>query len=163
MNVKEAIAAIGHSYTEITGLCCYFVQDEIEISSAKEKNFFCKCLKTSQSALEHCEECTLENYKQALNSNKVQTYSCHAGLVKWSVPVVMKDVKGVIISEGVISKRQIEESNTWIEYLSKKYNIDANVLLKIYNQVKQMTEEQVNQSIHLLEALIDYYRTQIDE
>ena len=42
---KEAIKKVMDAYYHITGLRCYFVQDETEISSAKEKNFFFKCLK----------------------------------------------------------------------------------------------------------------------
>ena len=83
---KEAIQKVMDAYYHITGLRCYFVQDETEISSAKEKNFFCKCLKTSSSALRQCDECTFENYTGALKSNEPQKYACHAGLVKWSVP-----------------------------------------------------------------------------
>ena len=67
---KEAIQKVMDAYYHITGLRCYFVQDETEISSAKEKNFFCKCLKTSSSALRQCDECTFENYTGALKSNE---------------------------------------------------------------------------------------------
>ena len=77
---KEAIKKVMDAYYHITGLRCYFVQDETEISSAKEKNFFCKCLKTSSSALRQCDECTFENYTAALKSNEPQKYACHAGL-----------------------------------------------------------------------------------
>ena len=63
---EEAIQKVMDAYYHITGLRCYFVQDETEISSAKEKNFFCKCLKTSSSALRQCDECTFENYTGAL-------------------------------------------------------------------------------------------------
>ena len=36
---KEAIKKVMDAYHQITGLRCYFVQDETEISSAKEKNW----------------------------------------------------------------------------------------------------------------------------
>lgn len=65
---EEAIQKVMDAYYHITGLRCYFVQDETEISGAKEKNFFCKCLKTSSSALRQCDECTFENYTGALKS-----------------------------------------------------------------------------------------------
>ncbi len=165
MNAMEAIYKAMDAYHEITGLHSYFVQDETDIvsASAKEKNFFCKCLKTSSSALKHCDECTVENYTQALQSMKVQTYSCHAGLVKWSVPVEVKGLTGVIISEGVISKQQIKESEDWISYLSEKYNVSKSILLENYHQVKQMTEEQVDRSIQLLKDILAYYASIISE
>lgn len=165
MNAMDAINKAMNAYNEITGLHSYFVQNEADIvsASAKEKNFFCKCLKTSTSALKHCDECTVENYTQALQSNKVQTYSCHAGLVKWSVPVNIKGLKGVIISEGVISKQQVEESQDWISYLSEKYNVSKSILLENYNQVVQMTEEQVDRTIQLFQDILSYYASTVDE
>lgn len=156
MNENQSIQNIMNAYSSITGLNCYFVQDAQEISSAKEKNFFCKCLKTSASALMSCESCTFENYEQALSSLKSQTYSCHAGLVKWSVPVIFKDVQGVIISEGVISSQQAKESQSWIQYLSETYNVSRSILLENYKSVRVMTEQEVDESIHLLEAIVAY-------
>ena len=146
-----------------TGLHSYFIQSKNDITdSAKERNFFCKCLKTSASALKQCDECTVENYTMALESKKVQTYSCHAGLVKWSVPVRINEVTGVIISEGVISKRQVEESEDWINYLAEKYNVSKTILMKNYSNVREMTEEQVDQAIALFgKALLRYYKTEV--
>lgn len=154
---KEAIKRVMDAYHQITGLRCYFVQDEAEISSAKEKNFFCKCLKTSSSALRQCDECTFENYTGALNSNKVQKYACHAGLVKWSVPVSIEDVKGVIVSEGVITKQQGLEAESWVSHLAETYNVSRPILLHNYTKVVVMNEQQVEESIRLMQDLLKYY------
>ena len=77
MNAMEAIYKAMDAYYDITGLHSYFVQDESDIisASAKEKNFFCKCLKTSTRALKHCDDCTVENYTQALQSMKEASIS----------------------------------------------------------------------------------------
>lgn len=162
MKELEAINKVMEAYHTITGLNSYFIQEQNEINdSAKEKNFFCKCLKTSTSALKQCDECTVENYTMALASKKVQTYSCHAGLVKWSVPVNINGLDGVIISEGVISQRQHEERVGWIDYLSEKYNVSRSILLENYSKVREMTEEEVDRSIDLLKCLLAYYSAQI--
>lgn len=162
MKELQAIDKVIEAYYDITGLHSYFIQSKNDITdSAKERNFFCKCLKTSASALKQCDECTVENYTMALESKKVQTYSCHAGLVKWSVPVRINEVTGVIISEGVISKRQVEESEDWINYLAEKYNVSKTILMKNYSNVREMTEEQVDQVIALLESLVAYYKTEV--
>ena len=165
MNAMEAIYKAMDAYYDITGLHSYFVQDESDIisASAKEKNFFCKCLKTSTRALKHCDDCTVENYTQALPSMKVQTSSCHAGILKWSVPVDVNGLTGVIVSEGVISKQQIKESDDWIGYLAEKYNVSRTILLENYHQIKEMTEEQVNCSIQLLEDILSYYASVVSE
>lgn len=159
---NEAIKHVMDAYHQITGLRCYFVQDETEISSAKEKNFFCKCLKTSSSALRQCDECTIENYTGALNSNEVQKYACHAGLVKWSVPVSLKDVKGVIVSEGVITKQQSLEAKDWVQHLAETYNVSRPILMHNYTKVVVMNEKQVEKSIQLMQDLLQYYKAVIE-
>lgn len=163
MKELQAINRVMEAYQGITGLRCYFIKDKGDISdSAKEKNFFCKCLKTSSTALKQCDECTIANYTAALESKKPQTYACHAGLVKWSVPVEINDVSGVIISEGVISKTQVEEREEWIEYLAEKYNVSKSILMENYSNVREMTESQVDLSIRLLESLVTYYTTEVE-
>ena len=159
---KEAIKKVMDAYYHITGLRCYFVQDETEISSAKEKNFFCKCLKTSSSALRQCDECTFENYTAALKSNEPQKYACHAGLIKWSVPVSLAGVKGVIVSEGVITKQQGLEAEDWVNHLAETYNVSRSILLHNYTKVVVMNEQQVEESIELMQDLLKYYKAVIE-
>ncbi|WP_305152207.1 PocR ligand-binding domain-containing protein [uncultured Dubosiella sp.] len=162
----DSLTAIQYAmdfYYEITGLRSYFVQGVDEVDSAKEKNFFCKTLKLSSKALDHCDACTLENYTNALSKNEIQMYSCHAGLVKWSVPVEFPDAKGVIISEGVISSQQVADKNQWIDYLVEKYNLPRNILMENYEHIVEMTEKQVDDSVKLLCALLEYYRTLCEE
>lgn len=162
MTSLEAIQKAMDYYYQITGLRSYFVQDIGEVDSAKEKNFFCKCIKLSQDALEHCEECTMENYTNALGNNEIQMYSCHAGLVKWSIPVDFDDVKGVIVSEGVITSQQIEDKEKWIDYIVEKYDLPKDIMMENYEVIAQMTEQEVNDSITLLQSLLSYYKTLTD-
>ena len=53
MNVKDAIVKAMQEYRKITGLRSYLIQDVDDINSAAERNYFCKCLKTSARALKH--------------------------------------------------------------------------------------------------------------
>lgn len=69
---------------------------------------------------------------------------------------MFKDVQGVIISEGVISSQQVKESQSWIQYLSETYNVSRSILLENYKSVRVMTEQEVDESIHLLEAIVAY-------
>lgn len=159
MDSLTAIQRAMDFYYEITGLRSYFVQGVNDVDSAKEKNFFCKTLKMSSKALDHCEACTLENYTNALNNHEIQMYSCHAGLVKWSIPVEFPGVTGVIVSEGVISSQQVADKDNWIDYLVEKYNLPRNILMENYEHVVEMTEKEVDESVKLLVALLDYYRS----
>ena len=53
MNTKDAIIKAMEEYQRITGLRSYLIQDVDDINSAAERNYFCKCLKTSARALKH--------------------------------------------------------------------------------------------------------------
>lgn len=159
MDSLTAIQRAMDFYYEITGLRSYFLQGVNDVDSAKEKNFFCKTLKMSSKALDHCEACTLENYTNALNNHEIQMYSCHAGLVKWSIPVEFPGVTGVIVSGGVISSQQVADKDNWIDYLVEKYNLPRNILMENYEHVVEMTEKEVDDSVKLLVALLDYYRS----
>ena len=56
MNVKDAIVKAMQEYRQITGLRSYLIQDVDDINSAAERNYFCKCMKTSARALKHSKE-----------------------------------------------------------------------------------------------------------
>ena len=63
METKEIIKHALKDYQNITGLRSYVVYDNTVIQSASEKNYFCKCLKSSSKALKKCEECTEEHMR----------------------------------------------------------------------------------------------------
>lgn len=156
MNLKDALNRTMDEYRSITGLRSYLITDSTEIKSASERNYFCKCLKSSGSALKKCEECTQETYNNALQINDECIYSCHAGLIKWAVPVNCGEYHAVIVSEGIIAEKQKEEADHWAEYLSKEYTLPKDMIKQNFEIVATMNEEQMNASIKLLKDLISY-------
>ena len=104
----------------------------------------------------------MNRYTGALKSNEPQKYACHAGLIKWSVPVSLADVKGVIISEGVITKQQGLEAEDWVNHLAETYNVSRPILLHNYTKVVVMNEDQVEESIELMQDLLKYYKAVIE-
>ncbi|MBP3853010.1 MAG: PocR ligand-binding domain-containing protein [Erysipelotrichaceae bacterium] len=163
MNVIQAIKKAREEYTRICGLNTYFVRDLSEVNDAKEKNYFCKCLKMSGKACDLCEQSEKENYSMALQSEKVQSFACHAGLVKWSVPVDINGYKGVIVSEGVITQAQVDEKEHWMETLSEDYNVSKAILMDHYDSIRVMNEDEAQLSIRLLQELLRWYSLQIKE
>ena len=81
-------------------------------------------------ALKKCEECTQETYENARSIDHECVYSCHAGLIKWAVPVKRGDFHCVIVSEGVLAMKQMEDADKWAKYLSREYQLDEAMLLK---------------------------------
>lgn len=156
MNILESLKSAMQEYREITGLRSYLILDSTEIKSASERNYFCKCLKSSSAALKKCEECTQEYYNEARNANEECIYSCHAGLIKWAVPVNCDDFHCVIISEGILAQQQLEDAEVWSGYLSSEYDLPKEMIKNNLNKMVVMNEEQMNASIKLLKDLVAY-------
>lgn len=157
METKDVVKRVLEDYQKITGLRSYVVFDKAAIQSASEKNYFCKCLKLSSKALAKCEECTEETYVNAISINKECIYSCHAGLIKWAVPVNHHDFHCVIVSEGILAKKQWEEADMWAAYLSSEYHVSKELMLETFKSNKTMNEDQMMSSIQLLKDLLRYH------
>lgn len=159
MEPKEIIKKALDDYHRITGLRSYVIDDETEVQSASEKNYFCKCLKISGKALKMCEQCNYENYNDARTLDDVRTYSCHARLIKWAFPVHRDDFHCVIMSEGILGQKQFEEANSWAKDLANIFELNEEMLLRNFKAIQTMDESQMNASMSLLKELIAYYFT----
>lgn len=157
MTIQEALKQAMEDYRVLTGLRSYLLLDNKEIQSASERNYFCKCLKLSSQALKKCEECTSEYFNEARKAKKECIYSCHAGLIKWAVPVHCDDFHCVIISEGILAQRQKEDAEQWATYLNKEFDLSKDMLKRNIEIVTTMNEEQMDASIKLLKDLVDYH------
>lgn len=163
MELKQVVLKALEDYKRITGLRGYALFDNTEIQSASERSFFCKCLKLSSKALRKCDECMDETYSNARTINHECIYSCHAGLIKWALPINHASFHCVIISEGILAKKQREEAASWAKYLAKEYDLNEQMLLRNYGHVMTMNEDQMHASIELLKSLIAYYFTIYDK
>lgn len=157
MDAKLVLKNVLDDYHKITGLRSYIVYDLGDIQSASEKNYFCKCLKLSGKALAKCEECTKETFSETQDINKECIYSCHAGLIKWAIPVNQEQIRCVVVSEGILAKKQREEANAWANYLAKEYQLNEEMLLRNFKIIKTMNEAQMKASIELLKDLVQYH------
>ena len=96
METKEIIKHALKDYQNITGLRSYVVYDNTVIQSASEKNYFCKCLKSSSKALKTCEECTEETYENARKIDHIPVMQVSSnGRYRYSVEIstVLSSVK----------------------------------------------------------------------
>lgn len=157
MEAKIVLKKVLEEYQRITGLRSYVVYNPGDIQSASEKNYFCKCLKMSSKALKKCEECTKETFSETQTIDSECIYSCHAGLIKWAVPVNTEEIRCVVVSEGILSNKQKEEADEWAKYLAKEYQLNEEMLLRNFKIIQTMNEAQMKASIELLKDLIQYH------
>lgn len=162
MELKAGLEKAMQDFKMITGLRCYLVFDKGDLNSPSERNFFCKSLKTSGKALKICEECALEAYDIILASKKEFVYSCHAGLIKWAMPVIIDDeIKSIIVVEGVLNRKQLEESDKWTEYLSSEYDVSPVTIKNTFEVITVMDEKELHASVQLLKDLVNYQLSKI--
>lgn len=159
MEFHEAVETALREYQHITGLRGYLIKNAGDLDSASERNYFCKCLKTSNKALSMCKECAAENFQEAISKPGENIYCCHAGLIKWTLPVQLDQQKCVIVMEGVLSKKQLEESGEWAKYLEKTYHVDASLMERTLKFVKVMDGPELDAGIALMKHLLTYYLT----
>ena len=67
------------------------------------------------------------------------------------------DFHCVIVSEGVLAMKQMEDADKWAKYLSREYQLDESMLLKNFKVIQTMDEDQMNASIELLKDLLSYH------
>lgn len=158
MEINKSIQNAMNDYQKITGLRSYMVLNKEDLNSPSEKNYFCKCLKISTKAVKLCEECAAEAIDIILKTKKEYIYSCHAGIIKVAIPVVVNgEIVSIVIVEGILNSKQLESSDQWAQYLSNEYDVSASIMKKTFETVTVMNERELNASIKLLHDLIDYH------
>ena len=62
----------------------------------------------------------------------------------------------------VITKQQGLEAEDWVNHLAETYNVSRPILLHNYTKVVVMNEDQVEESIELMQDLLKYYKAVIE-
>lgn len=158
MEIKEILDRVIEDYRKITGLRSYMVLSKDDLNSASEKNYFCKCLKTSSKAVKLCEQCAVEALDIIAEKKNAYSYSCHAGVIKVAVPVLVdSQMKAAIVVEGILNRKQLEESDKWTEYLNQEYNVSPSIVKNTFEAITVLNEKELAASIQLLKDLINYH------
>lgn len=158
MNLKLTLEKAINDYKKITGLRSYLIFSKEDLNSAAERNYFCKCLKISSKAMAQCENCAVDAFDNILNTKKEYIYSCHAGVIKFAIPVLIQDeVKAIIVAEGILNKKQLEESDKWVKYLSEQYDVAAATIKNTFEVITVFNEKELKASVRLLKDLVDYH------
>ena len=67
-----------------------------------------------------------------------------------------------MLQQGVITKQQGLEAEDWVNHLAETYNVSRPILLHNYTKVVVMNEDQVEESIELMQDLLKYYKAVIE-
>ena len=64
-------------------------------------------------------------------------------------------MKAAIVVEGILNRKQLEESDQWTEYLNQEYNVSPSVVKNTFEAITVLNEKELAASIQLLKDLIE--------
>lgn len=71
--------------------------------------------------------------------------------------MIQDEVKAIIVAEGILNKKQLEESDKWVKYLSEQYDIAAATIKNTFEVITVFNENELKASVKLLKDLVDYH------
>lgn len=124
-----------------------------EVDRGNAVNEFCELVHSTEEGRKRCvqSDCTL--IKKCMQSNKVETHVCHAGLVDIAMPINYRSE-----TVGYMLLGQMR-SNTDFDQVYKKVadlNIDYNEIKAAYESMIISSEERVKSVLNIAEMLTQY-------
>lgn len=151
---EETFQKILKQFAYATGLATVMVDIHgEEMSEHYNFNDFCNLMRQKPEYRERCEKCDLFGGLEALKSNKVAPYKCHAGLVDIAVPVIIKNqLVGFILSGQVLVEKvpfhSIYPASDWRKHPD---------LVSEFNKLKASSPKQIENAAELLKILTEHY------
>lgn len=148
MKVFEEIMA---SWAQATGLATVAIDADGEyISECYNFTDFCtKYTRTSKEGLARCRRCDRECKG---------VYKCHAGLVDFSVDLIVDDeVVGSVIGGQVLAQEPTRQDETFIRRVAREIGVSEDHYVEAYRKVPVRSEETIHASARLLGQVLNHY------
>ncbi len=153
---KNELITLMKSFCLITGVrIVIFSNDGNEILSYPEKGHsFCLEMQKNCLFAEACEKSNHMYFNKAMESNDIQLYHCHAGLVEISIPL---SINNQIIGYAMLG--QITDINDYTELKKivsskvKKYKMDISNKLE---DIMFLSKDKIDACSYLLNACVSY-------
>lgn len=120
----------------------------------KQSNFsdFCgKCIRGSKLGLKRCMECDSYGGNKAKELKKPVIYKCHAGLIDFASPIIIKDkIVGCFLCGQVLDEKPDEEK---FKTMAKELGIDEEEYLTALRKVKIIPYEKIEYTANFLYEL----------
>ncbi len=110
----DTLQRIQDAFSDMTGVAA-LTTDENGMAVTQGSNFseFCmKYTRTSKLGCTRCEQCDQFGATMALEEGKSVVYYCHAGLMDFAAPIMVKDeLVGCFIGGQVLTKPPVPQKN----------------------------------------------------
>lgn len=155
-NLKDSIKAINdiiYDFSCATELATVLVDVRgNEISPRVNFSEFCNKIRSNKEYLNVCINCDRLGGANSLKENKAFCYTCHAGLVDFSVPIIKKGNLLGFIQCGQVKVKNNVISN--IEHFSRDISRQDNELKVLHGQIKTVSLNKMLSSAKMISRLL---------
>ncbi|MDD7642294.1 MAG: PocR ligand-binding domain-containing protein [bacterium] len=129
------------------GLCC---SDGSFITSSRIINPFCEeYIKKAPEGKRRCDACDRENATRCCDTGKAALYICHAGLIDFSVPIVVEGKQYGFLIGGQVTTRALTRAQT--DTIADEIGIDKDELYAVSKTIPIVSQVQIDQAVEDVE------------
>lgn len=118
---------------------------------------FCKLIRTSKEGYKRCMKCDAEGGKKSTLLKKPVIYTCHAGLIDLSSPIIVNDIHfGAMLCGQVVVKDNNQKNLIDLEKLSSELNLPIDKLEAALTHVKSLKYSKIAASADFLSLFTNF-------
>lgn len=150
---KEIITDIAYDFSEATGLAVLVVDIHgNEISPQFNFTPFCEQIRSYENLKNICQKCDMCGGIESLRQNKTNFYRCHAGLVDFSIPLI---IKGTLMGFVQCGQARVNNHFDFPEIIQINSNeIISSQLQDMYLSIPMLKSSKILSSAEILQKII---------
>lgn len=148
---KKFLQEFQANFAQTTGLACVILDKNGFITEPSNFTDFCLMMKGDEKIKNICSKCDLEKREIGFEKHEPFSYTCHAGLTNFMVPIVVQNQTIALIVAGQIFTKSPEE--TFYKQLAKEYSVDEKEYLKKVKMIKISTKNKLDAASKLLSQI----------
>lgn len=145
---KEFLQEFQDNFAKTTGLACVILNEEGFITEPSNFCDFCLFMKGNKKIYSVCSKCDLEKREIGFKSKVPFTYTCHAGLTNFMVPIVVNNQTIALIVAGQTFTESPDEN--LYKQLAKDFELNEKKYLKKVESIKISSKEKIEAAKNLL-------------
>lgn len=145
---KQFLQEFQDNFSKTTGLSCVTLDKDGFITEPSNFSDFCLFMKGNEKINKVCSKCDLEKRELGFKSKQPFTYTCHAGLTNFMVPIVLNNQTVALIVAGQTLTQELDED--LYKQLAKDFGINEKEYLKKVKKIKEIAPEKVESAKKLL-------------
>ena len=131
------------------GLCC---SDGSFITSSRIINPFCEqYIKKTPEGKRRCDACDRDNAVHCCETGRASAYTCHAGLIDFSAPIVVEGKQYGYLVGGQVSTKKLTREDT--DRLAEALDMDKDELYEASKTIPVVSQAQIDHAVEDTERI----------